>query len=87
MCLGVPGQIVAIESTAELLMGRVDFGGVVRDVCLSFLPQAQVGQYVLVHVGFAISLLDQDEAMSTLETLRGIDALAAEAQGAEGAGR
>ena len=59
MCLGVPGEVVEIgEERAGLLMGKVSFGGVVREVCLAYTPEVQVGQYVLVHVGFALSQLD-----------------------------
>jgi hydrogenase expression/formation protein HypC len=70
MCLGVPGRITEAAEVAGMRTGRVDFGGVTRDVCLAYLPEAQVGDYVIVHVGFAISLVDADEAHRTLEILR-----------------
>jgi len=54
-----------------MLMGMVDFGGIIREVCLAYVPDAQVGDYVVVHVGFAISLVDEDEARRALEVLRG----------------
>ena len=71
MCLGVPGQITEIWTAAEtdLLMGRVDFGGIGKEVCLAFEPEAQVGDYVMVHVGFAISRIDEEEAQQTLALL------------------
>jgi hydrogenase expression/formation protein HypC len=76
MCLGVPGRVVAIRDGAGLTVGTVDFGGVVREVCLAYVPEAHVGDYVIVHVGFAISLVDEAEAQRTLEILRAMgDAL------------
>ncbi len=70
MCLSIPGKITEISQDGSLLMGMVDFGGVTREVCLDYVPEAQVGQYVLIHVGFAISLLDEEEAMERLNTIR-----------------
>jgi hydrogenase expression/formation protein HypC len=75
MCLGIPGQIREIRDTELLRMGTVDFGGVVREVCLSCVPEAGVGDYVIVHVGFAISRLDEEEAKTTLEILRQMGAV------------
>ncbi len=66
MCLAVPGRIESIEDRAGTLMSVVDFGGVKKDVCLQYLPDAEVGQYVVVHVGFAIQRLDEESAMATL---------------------
>lgn len=63
MCLGVPGQVLSIEDDAiGMRMGRVSFGGILKDVCLECVPEAQVGDYVVVHVGFAISRVDEGEA-------------------------
>ena len=70
MCLAVPGKLLSIDESAPLKMGRVDFDGVVTDICLEFLPEAKVGDYVLAHVGTALTLLDEDDAMETLEALR-----------------
>ncbi len=70
MCLGIPGKITEVHELNGLRMGRVDYGGIVKEVCLTYVPEAQVGQYVIVHVGFAISVLDEDEALATLETLQ-----------------
>jgi len=72
MCLAVPGKITEIFQAGELKMGKIDFGGVVREVCLAYVPEAEVGQYAIVHVGFAINLLDEEEALQSLEALRQI---------------
>lgn len=79
MCLGIPGQVVEAQLRDGLRMGTVDFGGVRKDVCLAYVPDAGVGDYVIVHVGFAITLVDQQEAQRTLEVLRAMgDALETE---------
>ena len=70
MCLGVPGKIVEIYSANGLSMGKIDFGGVVQEACLAYVPEAQLGNYALIHVGFAINLLDEEEAQSILDLLR-----------------
>lgn len=72
MCLGVPGKITEIYEREGLLMGRVDFGGAVREACLSYVPTAKVGEYAVIHVGFAISLVGEAEAQETLQLLREI---------------
>ena len=66
MCLAIPGKIVRIDPDTKPRMGLVEFGGVGKNVCLELLPEAVQGDYVIVHVGFAISVLDQQEAVSTL---------------------
>ncbi len=68
MCLGIPGRIESIEA-GDLRMGRVAFGGIVKQVCLAYVPDARVGQYVIVHAGFAISRLNEEEAARVFETL------------------
>jgi len=73
MCLSIPGKITEISQDGSLIMGMVDFGGITREVCLDYVPEAQVGQYVLIHVGFAISVLDEKEAMERLNTIREIE--------------
>jgi hydrogenase expression/formation protein HypC len=73
MCLGIPGKVVEIRDDGALRMARVDFGGVRKEACLAYLPEVGIGDYVIVHVGFAISQLDEDEALKTLELLRMID--------------
>jgi hydrogenase expression/formation protein HypC len=72
MCLGVPGKIVEIEEKNGLKMAKVDFGGIFREACLDYVPEATVGEYCIIHVGFAISLLSESEAMETLDLLKQI---------------
>ena len=75
MCLAVPGKVVEIVGEGELRMGKVDFSGVKREASLAFVPEVQLGDYVLVHVGFAISRIDEEQAMETLAALREIGEL------------
>jgi hydrogenase expression/formation protein HypC len=75
MCLAVPGKVVEITGDGELRMGKVDFSGVKRQACLAYVPEVQLGDYVLVHVGFAISRIDEQQAMETLATLQEISEL------------
>ncbi|MFM8322300.1 MAG: HypC/HybG/HupF family hydrogenase formation chaperone [Chloroflexota bacterium] len=75
MCLGVPGKIVDIFEKNGLQMGKIDFGGVFREVCLAYVPEAKVGDYTIIHVGFALNLLDEQEALETLDLLREIGSL------------
>ncbi|MGW6909215.1 HypC/HybG/HupF family hydrogenase formation chaperone [Streptomyces sp. NPDC054940] len=70
MCLGIPGRVLEIHDDAGLRMATVDFGGIRREVCLSCTPEADVGSYVIVHVGFAITQVDEAEAQRTLAVLR-----------------
>ena len=72
MCLAVPGKIVEIEESDGLQMAKVDFGGIFREACLDYVPEAKVGDYCVIHVGFAISLLSEQEAMETLDLLKQI---------------
>jgi hydrogenase expression/formation protein HypC len=83
MCLGVPGKIIEIYETGGLSMGKVDFGGVTREACLAYVPEAQVGDYTIIHVGFALNLISEEEALETLDLLRQIGELS-ELPGAEG---
>jgi len=71
MCLAVPGRVVSIfeEGPPETRRGKVDFAGVQREVCLAFTPEAKVGDYVLVHVGFSLSVIDEEEAQKIFEAL------------------
>lgn len=75
MCLGIPGRVVSREAEDGLLMGRVDFGGVARKVCLEHVPEVAIGEYVLVHVGFALSKIDAAEAHKIYELLIELDQL------------
>ena len=73
MCLSIPGKIEEVFDDGSLKMGKVNFGGIVKEVCLDYVPEAEVGQYVLIHVGFAISILDEEEAQARLDTIREIE--------------
>jgi len=75
MCLAIPGKVVEIRTQEGMRMARVQFGGVTRDACLDYVPETQVGEYVLVHVGFAISRVDEEEARRTYEALAELDQL------------
>lgn len=74
MCLGVPGEIVQVYEADGLRMAMVDFGGTRREVCLAYVPEAGPGDYVIVHVGFAISVVSESEALETRALLEEIDA-------------
>jgi hydrogenase expression/formation protein HypC len=77
MCLAIPGKVLAIVNDANgVRMGRTDFGGIVKQVCLEYTPDVNVGDYVLVHVGFALNKVDEDEALKTLELFAEIGQLA-----------
>lgn len=69
MCLAIPGKILSIFSEDDLLMGLIDFAGLRKKVCLAYTPDATVEDYVIVHVGFAISILNEERAKATLELL------------------
>jgi hydrogenase expression/formation protein HypC len=76
MCLGVPGKVIAIEpDPLGMTMGKVSFAGVIKSVCLAYVPEVRVGDYVVVHVGFAISTVDEQEAAKVFEYLREMDEL------------
>jgi hydrogenase expression/formation protein HypC len=75
MCLAIPGKVVATFEQGGMHMGKVQFGGITREACLEYVPETQVGDYVLVHVGFAISRIDEAEAERTYEALRQLDQL------------
>ncbi len=83
MCLGVPGRIIETCRENDLLMGKVDFGGVARKVCLEHTPEAQVGDYVIVHVGFALSIVSPEEARQVfafLDRMNELDELPTEGE-------
>lgn len=77
MCLAVPGKIVTLmeEKNLGLRRGKVDFGGIRKEVCLDYTPEACLGDYVLVHVGFALTVVDEEEAQRVFEALRELDQL------------
>lgn len=69
MCLGIPGKVVSTFREHEVLMGKVDFSGIFKHVCLAHVPEVKVGEYVLVHVGFALQRIDEGEARQVFEFL------------------
>ena len=77
MCLGIPGKIVALEENPlGMTQGKVSFGGITKEVCLAYVPEAKVGDWVVVHVGFAISQIDEQEARETFAFLERLGELA-----------
>ena len=75
MCLAIPGKVVETYDQGGLRMAKVQFGGIVREACLEYLPETQAGEYVLVHVGFAITRVDEVEAERTYQALKELDQL------------
>ena len=75
MCLAIPGKVTETYRLHDLLMGKVDFGGITKRVCLEHVPDVRIGDYVLVHVGFALSTIDEDEARRVFEVLDGMNQL------------
>ncbi|MDD5655816.1 MAG: HypC/HybG/HupF family hydrogenase formation chaperone [Elusimicrobia bacterium] len=78
MCLGIPGRIVSVREDDGLPSGKIDFGGAVKDACLAYVPEAKVGDYVIVHAGFAISVVDEAEARQVFRYLEEWDRAVAE---------
>ena len=86
MCLGVPGKVLTVEENAQgMAMGDVSFGGVNKEICLAYVPEARPGDYVIVHAGFAISIINEQEAEETFEILRRMGELADLEEEGEGA--
>lgn len=75
MCLGVPGKILEIYTIGALKMAKVDFDGVIREACVEAIPDAKVGDYTIIHAGFALNLLSEEEAQVTLQALNELAAL------------
>lgn len=75
MCLAVPGRVERVWEDAGTRMGKVNFGGIVKNVCLAYVPEVVVGDYTIVHVGFAISRIDEESAQKTLQTFRDLGVL------------
>ncbi|MBI3579802.1 MAG: HypC/HybG/HupF family hydrogenase formation chaperone [Ignavibacteriales bacterium] len=73
MCLAIPGKVLEIDHTLQPVIGKVSFGGIQKQVCLEWVPDVRVGEYVLVHVGFAISAMDEGEALKTLKLFEEMD--------------
>ena len=81
MCLGIPAKVIELYKEKGLKMAKVDFGGVIKEACMEYLPEVKLGDYTIVHVGFGLSILDEQEAMETMDLLRQIDALGIEIPG------
>ncbi|MFA5810274.1 MAG: HypC/HybG/HupF family hydrogenase formation chaperone [Thermoleophilia bacterium] len=78
MCLGIPAKVIELYEANGMKMAKVDFGGALKEACMEYLPEVKVGDYTIVHVGFGLSILDEQEALETMELLRQIDALGEE---------
>jgi hydrogenase expression/formation protein HypC len=71
MCLAVPGKVLSIDqSNPDLIMAKVNFSGVMKDICVQWLPEVKEGDYILAHVGMALNILDEEEALETIELIR-----------------
>jgi hydrogenase expression/formation protein HypC len=75
MCLAIPGKVLEINAAVSPLMGNVSFGGIKKEVCLELVPEVKIGNYVIVHVGFAISMMDEEEAQETLKLIEQMNEL------------
>jgi hydrogenase expression/formation protein HypC len=75
MCLGIPAKVLELYETNGMKMAKVDFGGAIKEACMEYLPEVKIGDYTIVHVGFGLSILDEQEALETMDLLRQIDAL------------
>jgi hydrogenase expression/formation protein HypC len=75
MCLGIPAKVIELYEANGMKMAKVDFGGAIKEACMEYLPEVKVGDYTIVHVGFGLSILDEQEAMETMALLKQIDAL------------
>jgi hydrogenase expression/formation protein HypC len=80
MCLAIPGKVLSIDTSVQPAMGIVSFGGIEKQVCLEWTPDVSLGDYVIVHVGFAISKMDEQEALETLKLIEELDASLDEVQ-------
>ena len=75
MCLGIPAKVLELYEANNMKMAKVDFGGAIKEVCMEYLPEVKVGDYTIIHVGFGLSILDEQEAMETMELLKQIEAV------------
>ena len=74
MCFGVPAKVIELYETNGIKMAKVDFGGIIKEACMEYLPEIKVGDYTIIHVGFGLSILDEKEAMETIDLLNQITA-------------
>jgi hydrogenase expression/formation protein HypC len=75
MCLAIPAKVIELFETNGMKMARVDFGGVIKEACMEYLPEVKLGDYTIIHVGFGLSILDEKEAFETMELLKQIEAV------------
>ncbi|HCM97114.1 MAG: hydrogenase assembly protein HypC [Chloroflexi bacterium GWB2_49_20] len=75
MCLGIPGKVIELFEVNGMKMAKIDFSGVVKEACMEYLPEIKVGDYTLIHVGFGLSILDEKEALETMQLLNQIAAM------------
>jgi len=78
MCLAIPGKVIELYESNGMKMARIDFGGVVKDACMEYLPDVKLGDYTIIHVGFGLSILDEKEAFETMDLLKQIEAMGEE---------
>jgi hydrogenase expression/formation protein HypC len=78
MCLGIPAKVIELFEVNGMKMAKVDFGGVIKEACMEYLPEVKVGDFTIVHVGFGLSILDEKEAFETMELLKQIEAVGEE---------
>ncbi|MBM3152231.1 MAG: HypC/HybG/HupF family hydrogenase formation chaperone [Chloroflexi bacterium] len=78
MCLGIPAKVLELYEARGMKMAKVDFGGVTKEACMAYLPDVKVGDYTIIHVGFGLSILDEKEALETMDLLKQIEAMGEE---------
>ena len=78
MCLGIPAKVIELYVSNGMKMAKVDFGGVIKEACMEYLPEIKIGEYTIIHVGFGISILNESEAAETMDILKQISALGEE---------
>ncbi len=78
MCLGIPGKVIELYETNGMKMAKIDFSGVVKEACMEYLPEIKIGDYTLIHVGFGLSIIDEQEALETMILLNQIAAMGEE---------
>ena len=78
MCLAIPGKVIELYESNGMKMARIDFGGVVKEACMEYLPDVKLGDYTIIHVGFGLSILDEKEAFETMDLLKQIEAMGEE---------
>jgi hydrogenase expression/formation protein HypC len=78
MCLGIPAKVIELSEKNGMKMAKVDFGGAIKEACMEYVPEVQLGDYTIIHVGFGLSILDEKEAMETMDLLAQIEAMGEE---------